>query len=446
MSKRNPGTQEAVELNILQILKLLLAKWWLVALCCLVMAGSAFGVSKYLMKPEYKASVLFYVNNLSFAEDNRVSGGDMDASKSLVQTYMVILNTRQTLDQLIEQADVDLTADQVSEMLSAKAVKRTEMLRITVTGTDARTVGRLAQAIAAEFPGRVERILVGSRASLAEEPRIPTRPSGPSAKRNMVSAGLSGVVLGCSLVLLRAMFDVTLRREEQLTEILDYPLLARIPEHAGDENSRGMVGKRLKSRGQEGYKTLRTGLEYVLPQKKGARVVGMSSAMAGEGKSTSAANLAFALSQLDRRVLLLECDLRRPSLHEKLPLFNGPGLSEYLCGQAALEEVVSLCTLRGGSFHVVRAGRVPPNPSELLNSGRMENLIKLLRREYDDIILDLPPVGEVSDALTAAKYTDGMLLVVRRNYCDSLRLRAAVRQFEDLQAKILGIVLNCAEK
>lgn len=446
MSKRNLGTQEAVELNILQILKLLLAKWWLVALCCLVMAGSAFGVSKYLMKPEYEASVLFHVNNLSFAEDNRFSNGDMDASKSLVQTYMVILNAHQTLDHLIEQAEVDLTAGQVSEMLSAKAVKRTEMLRITVTGTDPQDVGRLAQAIAVEFPKRVEQILVGSRATLAENPRVPTRPSGPNAKRNMVSAGLSGFVLGCSLVLLRAMFDVTLRREEQLTELLDYPLLARIPEHSGDENSRGIVGNRLKTQGQEGYKTLRTGLEYVLPQKKDARVVGMSSAMVVEGKTTSAANLAFSLSQLDRRVLLLECDLRRPSLHEKLPLFGGPGLSEYLCGQAALAEVVRLCTLRGGSFHVIRAGRVPPNPSELLNAKRMENLIKLLRQEYDDIILDLPPVGEVSDALTAAKYTDGMLLVVRRNYCNSLLLRAAVRQFEEMQAKILGIVLNCAEK
>jgi len=445
MNKHNPGTNEAVELNILQILKLLLGKWWLVASCCVLVAGVCFGVSKYLLEPKYEASVMFYVNNLSFAEDNRLSGSDVDASKSLVETYRVILSTRQMLDELIEQAEVDLSAEQVEEMISAAAVDRTGMLQVNVTGPDAETVYRLARAIGEGFPGKVEQILTGSGASLAEPARMPYRPSSPNVLRNTVSGALFGFVLGCSLILLRALFDVTLRREKQLTELLDYPLLARIPEHAGDGGGRSMVGQRLKNQDQEGYKTLRTGLEYALAHVEGSRAVGVSSAMAGEGKSTSAANLAFVLSQLNRRVVLLECDLRRPSLHEKLPLSDGPGLSEYLCGQAALEDVIRPCTLRGGSFFTVRAGRVPPNPSELLNSRRMETLIQQLRKEYDDIILDLPPVGEVSDALNAARYTDGTVLVVRRNYCNSLRLRAAVRQFEALEARILGIVLNCAE-
>lgn len=445
MKKHNPDTNEAVELNILQILTLLLRKWWLVVLCCLFIAGSCFGVSKYLLVPKYESSVLIYVNNLSFAEDNRLSGSDIDASQSLVETYMVILNTHQMLSQLISQAEVELSVEQVGDMISASTVKGTGMLRVKVTGTDAETVYRLAQAIGTEFPGKVEQILTGSGAALAEPARMPYRPISPNVMRNTVSGAMSGFVMGCSLLLLYAMFDLTLRREEQLTEILNYPVLARIPEHASDGTGRNMVGQRLSPKGQEGYKTLRTSLEYALAHAKGSRVVSVSSAMAGEGKSTSAANLAFALSQLNRRVLLLECDLRRPSLHEKLPLSAGPGLSEYLCGQAVLEDVIRLCDLRDGSFFAVRAGRVPPNPSELLNSQRMEELIRQLRRDFDDIILDLPPVGEVSDALNVAQYSDGTVLVVRRNYCNTQRLRAAVRQFEDLDARILGVVLNCAE-
>lgn len=445
MNRQNPGSAEAVELNIVQILKLLLRRWRVIVLCTLLLAGAAFGASRYLMVPKYEASVLFYVNNLSFAEDDRISGSDMDASKSLVQTYMVILSTRQTLDQVIRQATVDLTADQVEEMLSAEAVEQTELLKVTVTGTDAATVGRLAQAIGTVFPERVGQIITGSYTSLAEPARMPTKPSSPNVTRNTVSGGLSGFVLGCSLVLLQAMFDVVLRREKDLAELLDYPLLARVPEQSGDARGRSVVGHRLKPQGQEAYKTLRTGLEYALAHVEGARVVGVTSAMAGEGKSTSAANLAYAVSQLDRRVLLMECDLRRPSLHEKLSLSDGPGLSEYLSGQADLDTVLRLCTLRGGSFWAVRAGRVPPNPSELLDSRRMEELIEGLRRKFDYIILDLPPVGEVSDALTTAKYTDGTLLVVRRNYCSSLRLRAAARQFEAVEARILGTLFNCAE-
>ena len=446
MNKHDPGTNEAVELNINRILKLVLGKWWLVLLCAVVTAGACFGVSKYILKPKYEASVMIYINNLSFAEDNRLSGSDIEASKSLVDTYVVLLDTRQMLDQLISQAGVDLTARQVETMISTTTVDRTGMLKIKVTGGDPQTVYHLAQAIGTVFPRQVEKILMGSAASLAEPARLPVQPSSPNVMRNTVSGALCGFVLACSLILLQSLFDVTVRGEKQLAELLDYPLLARIPEHTGDSNGRNMVGPRLKPREQEGYKTLRTALGFALPQIQGARVVGVSSAMAGEGKSTSAANLAFALSQLDRRVLLLECDLRRPSLHEKLPLSQGPGLSEYLCGQAAPEDVIRLCDLRGGRFSVARAGRVPPNPSELLNSQRMEEMIHRLRREYDDIILDLPPVGEVGDALSVARYTDGTVLVVRRNYCDSLRLRAAVRQFEAVKARILGVVLNCAGK
>lgn len=441
---RYNGT-EAVELNIGQILKLLLRFWWVVVLSCALLAGGAFGVSKYLIVPEYESSMLFYVNNMSFAEDDRLSGSDMDASKSLVDTYMVILNTRQTLEQVIGAAGADISADELQAMLSANAVERTELLRVTVRGRDANAVGRLAQALGTVFPQRVGAILSGSHTSLAEPARMPTSPSSPNVLRNTVSGFLSGAVLGCSLVLLWAMRDVTIRNEEKLTQLLDCPVLARVPELPANTGSRGAVGHRLNKPGQEAYKTLRTRLEYVLAHAEGSRVVGISSAMAGEGKTTSAANLAYAMSQLGSRVLLLECDLRRPSLHQKLPLSPGAGLSEYLSGQAELEEVQRLCTLRGGSFSVIRAGRVPPNPGELLNSRRMEELIARLRKEFDYILLDLPPVGEVSDAMIAARFTDGMLLVVRRNYCSGARLRAAVGQLAAVETKILGILFNCAQ-
>ena len=173
-------------------------------------------------------------------------------------------------------------------------------------------------------------------------------------------------------------------------------------------------------------------------------MIGVSSALTGEGKSLSAANLAFSLSQLGKKVLLVDCDLRRPSQANKLPIQSTPGLSNYLTRQVAIGEIVQTCEMDGITFSVISAGRIPPNPIELLSSERMAKTVSAVRKLYDYVILDLPPVEEVSDALAVANLVDGILLVVRQNYCNRIVMSNSLRQFEFVGAKILGVVLNCA--
>ena len=162
----------------------------------------------------------------------------------------------------------------------------------------------------------------------------------------------------------------------------------------------------------------------------------------------SAVNLAYTTSQLGKRVLLIDCDMRRPSLADKLPINKQPGLSDYLTGQINAENLLQYCGIKDDAqaFHVISSGRTPPNPMELLSSARMERMLMRLKESYDYIILDLPPVGEVGDAMAAAKLTDGMLVVVRQDYCNRLALNSAVRQFEFVDAKILGVVFNCVSE
>ena len=174
-------------------------------------------------------------------------------------------------------------------------------------------------------------------------------------------------------------------------------------------------------------------------------MIGVSSALTGEGKSLSAVNLAYTTSQLGKRVLLIDCDMRRPSLAAKLPIKKSPGLSDFLTGQATAENLIQLCGIKNDerAFHAISSGRTPPNPMELLSSPKMNRMLDRLRQMYDYIILDLPPVGEVGDALAVAKVTDGMLIVVRQDYCNRIALDNAIRQFEFVDAKILGVVFNC---
>jgi capsular exopolysaccharide synthesis family protein len=137
--------------------------------------------------------------------------------------------------------------------------------------------------------------------------------------------------------------------------------------------------------------------------------------------------------------------MRRPSIADKLSIVKSNGLSSYLSGQAKLDELIQQykATETDRSFDVLSAGRTPPNPGELLSSERMSKMLNSLRDRYDYIILDFPPVGEVSDAMAVANQIDGMLIVVRQNYCNRIVLGAAIRQFEFIGARMLGVVYNC---
>ena len=209
-----------------------------------------------------------------------------------------------------------------------------------------------------------------------------------------------------------------------------------------------LVGNDISFQAMEAYKLLRTKLQFSFADEKDCHVIGVCSALSGEGKSVSAINLAHTISQMNKRVLLIDCDMRRPSVSRKLQMNKTTGLSEFLSAQSQAGSLIQMCGLKGAeeAFHVIPAGKTPPNPVELLSSARMKKLLAVLREKYAYIILDLPPVGEVSDALAVADQTDGMILVVRQNMCDRNKLADAVRQLEFLNTKILGLVFNCTEE
>jgi len=209
-----------------------------------------------------------------------------------------------------------------------------------------------------------------------------------------------------------------------------------------------LVGAQISFAASESYKLLRTKLQFSFADDNHSRVIGVSSALAGEGKSLTSVNLAYSLSELGKKVLLIDCDMRRPSLNVKLPIEKTPGLSDYLAGQASLDHLLQPCGLPedAQAFGVIASGRNPPNPVELLSSAKMSKLLQRLRGVYDYVILDLPPVAEVSDAMAVAKETDGILLVVRQNHGNHLDLGAVVREFEFVGAKLLGVVYNCAQE
>ncbi len=196
--------------------------------------------------------------------------------------------------------------------------------------------------------------------------------------------------------------------------------------------------------GKEAYKRLRTNLQFCFTEEGECRVVGITSSHPGEGKSITAINLAYSLAQLNKKVLLIDGDMRRASLDKKLNMEPTPGLSNLLTNTnsaaGALREYQPADDSVG--FEVLLSGDVPPNPSELLNSPRMNRLLEMLRSKYDYIIIDLPPVGAVADAQTVSKLVDGMLIVIRENHTTKYVLNECITQLNLTNSKIFGFVIN----
>lgn len=192
----------------------------------------------------------------------------------------------------------------------------------------------------------------------------------------------------------------------------------------------------------ESYKTIRTNLQFMLAQTPGCKVVTISSPKAGDGKTTNAINVAIAFSQLGKKVLLIDADLRRSSVCKKLKLENNAGLSGVLAGFAAADEVIISVS---HSFDVMPAGTTPPNPSEMLASTAMEKLLDSLRMVYDYIILDTPPVGVVSDPLVIAPKTDGIVVILKQGVTRHDDVTKVLDNLELTGIRILGVVLNCTD-
>lgn len=192
----------------------------------------------------------------------------------------------------------------------------------------------------------------------------------------------------------------------------------------------------------EAYKLLRTNIMFSFPGDASCRVVGISSSVRGEGKSTTACNLAYVLSQAGKKTLLIDGDLRLPSVFTKLSVKQSPGLSNLLVSKRAAGGIISCKSAPG--LDILPSGDCPPNPSELLSSDRMGQLLDAFKSSYEYIVVDLPPISDVTDALAISKFLDGIVMVVRNGVVDKSELADALRQLRLCSVRLLGFAFRDA--
>ena len=209
------------------------------------------------------------------------------------------------------------------------------------------------------------------------------------------------------------------------------------------DETRKTLHQNLDFTATEQYKLLRTNLDFVLPAGEKCPVIGITSSTRGEGKSTTAINLSYVLAEKGSKVLLIDGDLRLPSVAKKMEFENAKGLTDLLMGKEVQIETLRSSLLE--NWYILPSGEIPPNPSELLGSVRMEKVLENMRKIFDYIVIDLPPVNIVSDAVSISRFITGMLVIMRESYTERKELKTCLRQLELANVKILGCVMTYSQ-
>lgn len=207
-----------------------------------------------------------------------------------------------------------------------------------------------------------------------------------------------------------------------------------------------VVDKSPKSIPAESYRTLRTNIKYSSFDEE-IKTILITSSEPEEGKSTTVGNIALSFAQEEKKVMIVDCDLRKPTVHKKFGISNSKGLSEIIVGRnSKIEDIKKYVQKYNDNLDIIPAGKIPPNPSEMLSSRAMEELLKKLQSEYDYVIIDSPPVHAVTDAQVIATKVDGVVLIVRAGKTKKESVLAAKNSLEKVNAKIIGTVLNGMEQ
>ncbi|MEQ4304549.1 polysaccharide biosynthesis tyrosine autokinase [Plantactinospora sp. B6F1] len=428
-------------------LRALRQRWWVVLATVMVALGLA-GFVTVRATPQYASSVTFFVTSSGQGMTDAYQGSLFLQQR--VKSYVDLLSSDRLAQTVAAEERVGLTADEVRSRVSARVEADTVLLSATVTDSDQARALRLTEALAAHFVKLVHSIETPPGAKeppikieVVGGPRVNAEPVSPRPVRNLVLAGVLGLVLGAALSVLRGLTDTTFRDGETLQEATSAPLLGSIPYDGHARSNPLIVGTAAQTARAEAMRKLRTNLRFVDAQEP-ARVIAVTSAVQAEGKSTLACNLAITLAEAGWQVLLVDADLRRPRVAGYLGLGAGAGLTDVLIGEVAVEDVLqpwgdkSLLVLPGGS--------VPPNPSELLGSKAMADLLLSLRELTDIVIIDTPPLLAFTDGVVVAVQADGALLVARQGKTPSAQTAAAAQALHAVSARVLGCVLNMSKE
>ncbi|ACQ79264.1 capsular exopolysaccharide family [Beutenbergia cavernae DSM 12333] len=418
-------------------------RWYVIAL--LAALFGAFGFYQATTSvPLYRSSSSVYVT-LSAAENVGELVQGTTYTQNLIQSYALLARTPAVLDLVIDDLGLETTPRLLAGSVTADIPLNSYVIEITSVSDDAEEAAAISNSVAANLATTVAR-LSPQTAEGAQAVRLetvtpatpPGYPFSPNTRLTVATWFAIGAAVGLVLALARAVLDTRLRRADDIARVTDTPVLGTIPRIRRGARGPMVVSDEPLSTGAEAYRKLRTNLQF-LDAGQHVKSIVVTSSMAREGKSTTALNLALALAETNERVLLIDADLRRPSVAAQTGIVDAVGLTTVLIGQATMDEVIQ--SFGVPNLDVLASGEAPPNPSQLIDSEAMVEVLADARARYDYVVIDAPPSLPVADPAIMARHADGALVVVNSRATTRHQLQQSLSNLAAVDAVALGVVV-----
>lgn len=431
-------------MGLSEYLQILRRNWILLAastLLGLLVAGTA----SITVAPTYTSKTQLFVAIQGSGTVTELQQGNT-FSQARVQSYVKTATTPVVLQPVIDTLGLPITPAQLASQIEASADLNTVLINISASDSSPAQSAAIAQSVADSLIRAVDKLESpeqgGSspvRLSVITPAAAPQSPSAPNVRFNLMLGLLLGLGLGLGASILRSTLDTKIRGEADFRRTSDAPVLGGIAFDADAAKTTLLSQIAAQSPRAESFRQIRTNLQFAHVSHESKTVL-ITSSLPGEGKSTTAINMAIALAQAGQRVALVDADLRRPMVGEYLGLDRNVGLTTVLVGNAETEDVMQ--PWGEDRLEIMTSGGIPYNPSELLGSEAMNHILSRLERDYDAVLIDAPPLLPVTDAAVLAQRVGGVVLVVGSHQVKTTDVQKSLTALQMVNAVLLGVVLN----
>jgi capsular exopolysaccharide synthesis family protein len=430
-------------MDLIEYVAVLRKRWGVIVVIALLGALLGYGYAKS-QEPTYRATSKVFVSvDTGDSVSDLVQGSTF--TQNLVQSYAQLTTTPAVLEPVANDLYFETDSRQLAKQVTADTPLDTVIIEISATSGNADQAAAIANAVARQLPKSVDEVAPSSRkksnpVSITTISRgaVPTVPISPNTKYLTASGGVAGLLLGLAFVILWRLLDTKIRDRRDVENISDTPVLGEVPRSSGSRAKQVALTSEPRGRRAEAYRTVRSNFEFVTPQDVACSVV-VTSAQRTKGKSATAVNFALAMAEQHQRVIIVDADLRDPVIAEMAGIDGTVGLTSILKGRASIDEATQ--PWGETTLDVISSGAVPPNPLQLLDSDAMFRLVAELRKRYDVVVLDTPPLLPFADAAILAKHADGAVLTVTSGRTRRSELASAIEMLGVAKTAVLGIIL-----
>ncbi len=404
--------------------------------CCLI--GGIY--TKFLTIPMYKSSTTVILG--SNQEGTGITQSDISINNNLVSTYAEIIKSRRVLEQVQKELNESYTYKELASEISVSSINNTQIIKITVSDNNALNAKIIANLVAKVFTVEVPELYNLDNVHILDVAIEEDEPYNINVAKSSIIGGVLGLVLSSGIFFVIYYFDRTAKSVEQVEEVLQMPILGSV-EETRNLKEELVVATNPKEIISEQIRTIRTNLQFTSADEK-IKTILITSSIPSEGKSFISSNLATAFAQNNKKVLIVDCDMRKGRVNKIFKISNRIGLSNLLAYKEDDEENLEdyVFKTKIDNLYVIPRGKVPPNPSELLNSQKTAKLISLLSEIFDYIIFDGPPVNGLSDSLIMSDFVDRTIVVTSLNSAPIELLESTKKMLTNVNAKVAGVIVN----